>query len=134
MIIFLIVALQAGPLGLSSVAPRDERLRFEFLRKDGEFVIKDSNNLPRVSGLAASPTEWSAPVFSKIVQQCGGKALLVSQRNGSIVVTGESSVHDFDVARCVQSSTSVRFAVGIASTGYNSGPLDQVPFKSLWNR
>ncbi|MET0309710.1 MAG: hypothetical protein ABW023_13470 [Sphingomonas sp.] len=79
------------------------------------------------------PNGHGQPFFN-IVQKCGGKGLGIEDGNGRrIVVTGESSRNDLDIARCVQASTSVRFSAGVKEHGLGSVLFDQQPFRALWD-
>lgn len=127
MVVLVLIALQVSNAGLSNSPPFEERLRFEF--------FKESRGGPaRITGRSENLTNWSLPSFSKIVRKCGGRRTGALRPSGfSIVVTGESRDNNLEVVRCVQAATSVRFTVGIASTGLSSGPFEQEAFRSFWD-
>ncbi|VXC62113.1 hypothetical protein [Sphingomonas sp. AX6] len=125
MIISALLAAQAIS-GLSTVAPRDERLTFVFAR--------GARANPKVLGLSTEQTEWSRQGFYDVVEQCGGQKLTVVRRNTyRVVVTGDSNADDLKVARCVQQSTSAGFSVGVRGKGMVPTGLDQTPFHELWD-
>lgn len=125
MIVSMVLALQSIS-GLSNELPHEERLRFVFVRHD--------RGNPKVSGLSSVPTPWSRQSFFDIVEQCGGNKLTVTRSNGyRVIVTGESTANNVELARCVQSSTSVRFWVGVRESGLGAVSFDQQPFEQLWD-
>lgn len=130
MMLLLIAALQAGsPSALSRALPREEQLRFVFVREGRP-------TRARISGTAGVPTTWSGPSFFRIVRHCGGERIGVEQSNGrEVVVTSASGGRNLAVARCIKASTSVRFWAGIRQQG-GGAPVfyDQRPFAALWDR
>lgn len=117
-----------NPLGMSTFPPPDERLSFIFTRDPHAQEEK-------ISGSLTTPTEWSTPSFFRMVKGCGAKRVGVESKDQLyITVNSDHGANDMDVVRCVQASTSVRFAAGVKRRGNGSTIFDEEPFRALWSK
>ena len=130
MIAVALFALQ-GASGLSGYLPVEEKLHFVFAR-DGQ-QDQENSDREKIAGMLSTPTEWSQPAFLDIVRECGGRKMWAASNTRRIFVTGRSTAKNFDVARCVKGSTSVRFSDYLQVNHQWEEKFYDQPFRELWS-
>jgi hypothetical protein len=125
MMLFALILQAAG--GLSTALPHEEALRFTFVRTA-------QIGHPRITGASRQRTDWSVASLLATVRSCGGREATASRNNGRVIaIQARSTARNLDVARCVKTSTSLRFDVGVREKGFAAVAFDETPFRQLWD-